>query len=254
MKLSRLFSGGLLILFPWVQSFESTLGLIALLAVVNEVFRPASLAAIVSLVQPEPRKAAYSLNCLAINLGMSIGPLAGGFIFMLSYPLLFGVDGATSLAANLFLLSKRHGRTPHTALAVSSPSRLQSLRDTRSRYVLLAIVPVALVFFQHNDTLPDFLVRDLHLPESAYGMSFTVNSLRIVALKVSLKLALTHPAESPGTGSGRFSHCCRFWRVGICQRFRERSGCRWSLDFRRDDLSVSCGGRHSGNRAGRTPG
>lgn len=219
MELSLLFSGGLLILFPWVRNLESTLGLIVLWAVVSEAFRPASLAAIVDLVQPEQRKAAYSLNRLAINLGMSIGPLAGGFILLVSYPLLFWVDGATSLAAGLFLLSKRHVRAPHTAPAASSPLRLQSLRDTRLRYFLLAIVPVVLVFFQHNGTLPLFLVRDLHLPESAYGMLFTVNTLLIVALEVPLNLAMTHWPHRHALALGAFLIAAGFGVTGFAGGF-----------------------------------
>ena len=55
--------------------------------------------ALSSAAAPEQRKAAIALNRLGVNLGMSIGPAVGGFLALVSFPLLFVVDGLTSLAA-----------------------------------------------------------------------------------------------------------------------------------------------------------
>jgi MFS family permease len=52
-------------------------------------------------------------------------------------------------------------------------------------------VPVQIVFFQDQSTLPLFLVRDLGLRESAYGLLFTFNTLLITLIEVSLVSALS---------------------------------------------------------------
>ena len=100
MELSLLLSGALLFVFPFVQAYPALLVLVFLWAMLNEAFRPASMAVISDWVGPERRKAAFALNRLAINLGMSIGPAAGGFIAAASFTALFVIDGATSVIAD----------------------------------------------------------------------------------------------------------------------------------------------------------
>ena len=56
------------------------------------------------LAGPVHRKAAFALCRLAINLGMSIGPVIGGFLAMRSFRLLFYFDGSTTLLAALLLV------------------------------------------------------------------------------------------------------------------------------------------------------
>lgn len=227
MKISLLLSGALLLIFPLAQSFIAILGLTLLWAVASEAFRPASLAAIVGIVTPPQRKMAYSLNRLAINLGMSVGPLAGGFIIMISYPLIFWVDGATSLLAGMLLvLTTRHParHVAHAASAGSEAQRFKVLSDKRLLFFLCAIIPVVIVFFQHEGALPLFLVHDIHLPESAYGILFTVNTLLIVIFEVPLNIAMTHwphrhalalGAFLIGAGFGATAGVSGFWSAAL---------------------------------------
>ncbi|MCG3120663.1 MAG: Multidrug resistance protein MdtH [bacterium] len=200
MTISLLLSGVILLLFPLATQLPAILCLTLLWAMIGEAFRPASLAAITGIVAPDQRKAAYALNRLAINLGMSIGPAAGGFLLLISYPLIFWVDGATALLAGTILAFARvqdKSSAAATPLSVSevpaapTPRRV-ALTDTRLLFFLLAIVPVVIVFFQHESTLPLFLVGDLLLPESAFGILFTLNTLLIVLIEVPLNLAMAH--------------------------------------------------------------
>jgi predicted MFS family arabinose efflux permease len=103
MQGSLFLSGLLFLLFPLARSAAPVLALAFALAVIAEATRPASLAALTEGIPPEQRKAAIALNRLAINLGMSVGPAVGGFLAMASFPLLFVVDGVTSLVAGLAL-------------------------------------------------------------------------------------------------------------------------------------------------------
>ena len=69
----------------------------------SEAFRPPSMSIIGDLAAPSQRKAAFALSRLAINLGMSIGPVVGGFLAMYSFRLLFYADGSTSILAGILV-------------------------------------------------------------------------------------------------------------------------------------------------------
>ncbi len=191
MRTSLLFSGLLMLALPLIKDVSSFFLLIGFWALVSEGFRPASMSILADLAPPELRKAVYSVNRLAINLGMSIGPALGGFIATRSYHGLFWVDGATTLAA-WAVLALMVRRRPHKHEAGTDAALLSALRDPVLGYFLLAIIPVVVVFFQHEGPMPIYLVRDLKLPESFYGLLFTINTLLIVVLEVRLNLATAH--------------------------------------------------------------
>jgi len=96
-------SGVILLVFPLAHNVAVIFGLTFLWAVVADAARPATMSALTSSAQPAQRKAAIALNRLAVNLGMSVGPAIGGFLAQASFPLLFVVDGVTSLAAMTLL-------------------------------------------------------------------------------------------------------------------------------------------------------
>lgn len=191
MRTSLLLSGLLMLGLPLVRDVRGFLLLIGAWALVSEGFRPASMSILADLAPPELRKAVFSLNRLAINLGMSVGPALGGFIATRSYHGLFWVDGATTLAA-WGVLAMMVRERPHKHEAGADTALLSALRDPVLGYFLLAIIPVVIVFFQHEGPMPIYLVRDLRLPESFYGSLFTINTLMIVALEVRLNLATAH--------------------------------------------------------------
>lgn len=194
MQWSLLASGALLFLFPLVQNYFMLCALAFVWAVISEAFRPASMSIISDWVVPEQRKAAFALNRLAINLGMSIGPAAGGFIAATSFTALFIIDGATSILAGLVLVcAALRTHVPHVAEAHArrAPASTQSVfTDHRFLYFLLAMLPVVIVFFQHNSTLPLFIVRDLQLSESTYGLLFALNTVMIILIEVPLNTSM----------------------------------------------------------------
>lgn len=200
---SLLVSGAILFVFPLARRFESFLIITFIWALVAEAVRPATLAALTSYVLPEQRKAAVAVNRLGINLGMSIGPALGGFLATVSYPLLFVADAVSSLAAGLVLSLLLAWRPLHTVVATtpaeSTPDdrvgRVTVLDDPRAIVFLVGVLLVALVFYQHEASMPLFLVRDLHHRASFYGVLFAINTLLIVVLEVPLNLAMEHWAH-----------------------------------------------------------
>lgn len=191
-------AGVVAIAFPLVRGFAPLLAASAVFALIAELVRPASLTIVSTWADPTRRKAAFAVNRLAVNLGMSVGPAIGGFLAAFSFPLIFRVDGTTSLLAAVMLAVALRGRPSHapTRAAVgaaggaAAPRSARALADPRLRAALLAIIPVGLVFFQIDSALPLFLVNELHLPARLYGLLFTMNTLIIVAVELPLNLAM----------------------------------------------------------------
>jgi MFS family permease len=187
-------SGALLLLFPLARGPLAIAGLAILLAFVSEAFRPASLSVIAHTVVADRRRSAFALQRLATNLGMSIGPAVGGFLAEVSWPALFLADGVTSLAAAgvLLALFPKEAGAPASAPETLDQPRRVGLRDPAFVLFLAAIVPVGIVFFQHESSMALYLVRDLGIAVWVFGLLHTVNTLLIVFLEVPLNLATAH--------------------------------------------------------------
>jgi len=197
MRVSLLLSGSVLAVFPLARSRTAVYAMTVLWAACAELFRPASLAAITHVVSPEQRKPAYALNRLAINLGMSIGPALGGFLAAVSFRAMFAVDAATTIIAGV-VLSLAKWRSPTRGIATNADSEDRRadarsiLLDGRLMVFLGAAFLVGIVFFQHESSLPLYMVQYLNLSPAFYGTLFTINTLLIVALEVPLNRATSH--------------------------------------------------------------
>lgn len=193
MRASLILTGVLLLLYPLVRSYPAILALTLAWAITTEMFRPANLAMIADIVPVEQLKPAYALSRLAINVGMSIGPAAAGFIATRSFSSIFIVDAVTTVAAGAVLIATPFAYT-HVRQAVEKRTMRAALRpvaleDRRMLLFLSAIFLTGAVFFQHEGALPLFLVNDLGLSPAFYGMLFTVNTVMIVFMEVPLNAA-----------------------------------------------------------------
>jgi len=227
MRASLTLTGLLLLLVPLAHNIYVVMALTFVWAVVADATRPATMSALTSATSPDQRKAAIAVNRLAVNLGMSIGPAVGGFLATVSFPLLFIVDGATSLAAALVLslmLRTRGGQTAPVSRASSrteAPSMERPVaattvwRDRTFIEFLFAIFLVNLVFMQNQGALPLYVVRDLHHRESFYGMLFVVNTLLIVAIEVPLNLFMSHWPHRSALMLGIFLTALGFGALGF---------------------------------------
>ncbi len=209
-RASLIGSGLMLLVLPFARTFHTVIALVLAWAVINEAGRPATLTLIADLVSSEQRKPAFALMRLAINLGMSIGPAAGGFIAAQSFRSIFVVNAATSLVAGTFLIlvplsgvaKARSERPPPSADNEASTPRAVVFGDRRLMVFLFATFLVSAVFFQHEGALPLFLVQDLHLSTIFYGTLFTVNTVMIVIMEVPLNAATAHWPHKWGLSLG----------------------------------------------------
>lgn len=200
-KLSLFFTGLILFAFPFVTDVYGIFAITVIWAVANESFRPPSMALIGRLTGPDQRKMAFALYRLAINLGMSIGPVIGGFLAMKSFRSLFYVDGITAIFAGA-LIAVMPWKIQETTIgsnsqssdlgAAAEPGYASVLRDRRFFYFLIAMLPVEMVFFQSLAAMPLFVVRDLHISEAGFGMLLAINTVLIILTEVPLNTAMSN--------------------------------------------------------------
>ena len=209
MRWSLILTGVLLLVYPLVDGFPAIVAVTLAWAIVTEAFRPANLALITDIVTPKQRKPAFALTRLAINLGMSVGPAAAGFIAAASFSMIFVVDALTTIIAAIVLFlaplsSVRHSRPASEPDAVAPVRGLFALDDRRFLFFLGALFLTGIVFFQHEGALPLFLVEDLSLSPAFYGLLFTINTLMIVFMEVPLNAATAHWPHRRGLALGAF--------------------------------------------------
>ncbi len=203
MKSSLILTGVVIIFYSFVQNYYAILVVTLLWAVISEAFRPANLSLISNEVKPEQRKTAFALNRLAINLGMSIGPVVGGFLSAFNFSPLFYVNGITSILAGIFLMishirprkkvrSEKKEENLIFEPAITQKQSLSILKDKTFLLFMLALIPVELVFFQFLGGLPLYIVHDLKYSTATFGILMAVNTVLIILVEVPLNNAMSH--------------------------------------------------------------
>jgi predicted MFS family arabinose efflux permease len=215
MKLSLIFTGLMLFVYPFIYDYYLILGYTVIWSVVSEAFRPANLSLISTESEPAKRKTSFALNRLAINLGMSIGPVIGGILTTIDFELLFYVDGITSIAAGIFLMIARFDahaegisgevssfENPESGLLKEETSIKPSVsgiqnqasifKDKLFLLFLFSLIPVNIVFFQHIGGLPLYIVRDLGYSGVVFGILTAINTVVIIFVEVPLNNAMAH--------------------------------------------------------------
>ena len=203
MKLSLFASGFMLFLFSFIDNYNIALIVTFLWSALSEAFRPANLTFISNETAPEQRKTAFALNRIAINLGMSIGPVIGGILAYYNYHLLFYVDGVTSVMAAGFLMVSPFEKFHEEEVikeAVLAPQKIY--KDKRFIYYILALLPVEFVFFQHLGAVPIYFVKELHYTEAIYGILMAINTVIIIFVEVPLNSGMSHWRDSSSLALG----------------------------------------------------
>jgi len=186
-------NGIILLSFPFIHSYIPILFLCFLWGMTYGLYRPASQTLVSHLSSPGMHKITFSVYRLAINLGMSLGPAIGGYLALHSFASIFIANGCANILASLILffgltgsswLHYKPARNEHYEFSLKWVKH-----DAGLRIFLLGLIPVTMIFFQHESTLAVFLNRDMHLSLSFYGWLFTINTLMIVFFELPLNMA-----------------------------------------------------------------
>ena len=159
-----------------------------------DMFRPANAAAIAFFTKPENRTRSISLVRLAVNLGFTIGPAAGGLVALyLGYKWLFVIDSLTGLTAALMLKYRLAGRPPAERSSdqqVLNDSSTSAYRDWRYLLFILLVALYGICFFQIVATIPQFLSAHCNYSEATIGWILALNGFLVVLIEMPLITAL----------------------------------------------------------------
>jgi predicted MFS family arabinose efflux permease len=155
-----------------------------------DMFRPAMYVALNTYSQPKNKTRSVTLIRLAINLGFSFGPAAGGLIIAtVSYAALFWIDGLTCLLASVILFFVLNEK-PVTKTLNSSDQLKQLIKspykDQPYMLFLLIVFLSAFMFVQLFSSLPLYFKNVHALSESEIGWLLSVNGIIIFLLEMPL--------------------------------------------------------------------
>ena len=210
--LSSLWSGaGAFLLLGFLRERWAIACAAFFLSLVSEAFRPALATATAESSPPGERGRAFALNRLAVNIGMSFGPAAGGFLAQIDYLWLFIVDGATSLLAGWVLLRSFRKLPARLLPHESKPAAGHSPWSDGPFVALIVLMTLyGLVFFQLLGAFPLTLRDRFGLSEAWIGISLAVNTIVITCFEMLLVHSLRHREPYKIIGFGSFLMCLGF--------------------------------------------
>lgn len=188
-------NGSFLLCFPLVKHFPGVVLMSIMWGFVYGMYRPASQTFVSFLTPVASHKLAFTVLRFAINLGMSIGPAVGGYLAVYSFSSVFLMNGLSNFFAATILFFGLRNTPWFNHQVINIKNRLEFSikwlkRDALLRWLILGLIPVELVFFQHESTLSIFLTQDLKMPASFYGLLFTLNTLIIVFFELLLNILI----------------------------------------------------------------
>lgn len=208
-QICTLIGGGILfMILGQMRSYAMICVFSFILALINDMFRPANSAAIAHYSKEENRTRSFSLNRLSINLGWAVGGALGGFIAAKNYELLFWIDGCTNIGAALLLYltlaPSKNKASRHNLETVKNTDVRSAYKDKPYLVFFALTIMFAFCFFQLFTTLPVFYREKLHLTESFIGVTMSLNGI-IIAIS---EMVLVHRLE------GR-RHIMQYIMIGV---------------------------------------
>jgi MFS family permease len=187
---SLITNGLILIGMVQVRGFWPMCGVIFLMSVSSEIFRPANSVSIRQNSVPENRTRAISLYRMSVNLGWTIAPALGGLLATLGWNWLFWVDGLTCIAAAFMLrrLPASHAipdeKTPD-AEEKKTPG-ISPFKDRSFMWFIILTVVNAVVFMQILWTVPVFFKEAYQWSEAQIGLLMALNGLVVFVVEMPL--------------------------------------------------------------------
>lgn len=203
-KLSLLLTGILFVGLSFVHAYLPLMALVFVTGLVSDALHPANGTAMARACPPELRVKGFALNRLAANLGVTVGPVVGGYLAMTDYRLLFWVDGATCLLAAGVLWSLLPGSTaPSAGAAAAGDHGISPWRDRIFLAMVGLMLGLGMIFAQLFSTFPLYL-RDVYgFPENRIGYAIAVNTVLITFCEMILlhRLARIPPGRLIAAGA-----------------------------------------------------
>lgn len=180
--------------------------LIVLRGGILPLFVPAQQAFVADIVPADKLYPAFSVQRVAANAGIIIGPLLGAFLLQDSFGILFLLSGGIS-AIFAFVVPLTLREQPRTAAAGAGSSI--SFAALRDRYLLVIVglfVLVSIAYSQLYWVVPGYLTVYLHLSATTFGFLAAENALLVVLFQVPMTALSRHwrPATSISVGAALY--------------------------------------------------
>jgi len=195
-RLSLLLGGLNLIVMGYVTSRAAILIAAFLMGVFAEALLPGNTTAMARECPPVIRTRGFALNRLAANLGVTIGPVAGGYLAMWNYRALFWVDGITSLVAlAVFCVFFKPG-TGKSESAATAPAAGPATTTNKRQLpaIFIMVFGIGLIFSQLFSTYPLYMHAAFGFAESRIGQLLAINTVIIVLFEMVLLHGLKNAA------------------------------------------------------------
>lgn len=192
-------AGPLFLLLGGLQSAAGLTAALFVLSVVCEAFRPASQAALTNHCPPQLRARAFGLYRMAVNVGVTIGPVVGGVLAVRDYSWLFRVNALAWLLSGALLLYLGRGWRPLPERD-GAPSLVPTVsrspwRDGPFLVAVACSALVSVVFLQTQSTFMVYLGELQSIAEDRIGLLLAINTVMVVLLEMPLIARL--PAARP---------------------------------------------------------
>lgn len=160
----------------------------------NSFIRPAFTSMVTDILSKEQRQAGFSLQYLATNVGVSIGPILAGILFNNFLPMLFIGDAITSFMAVFFIwkniketyVKNSDVKVENKAEKDEKGNTLQMLfkRPHLCMFFILNIV-YNFIYTQHKFSLPITLNAEFNSEGAKYfGYIMSINAITVLVLTV----------------------------------------------------------------------
>lgn len=146
-----------------------------------DAYRPAVSALVADLVTPERRPRAFALLYWAINLGVAVAGVAGGYLANRSFWLLFVLDAATCLIFAL-LIARLVPETKVETTSHDGHGYGPVLRDGVLLGLVASVLLGSIVYMQYMVTLPLAMRADGYGP-GGFGVVYALNPITVIAVQ-----------------------------------------------------------------------
>jgi len=169
--------------------------LVLAFGLVGQVIQPTSNAYIAQLVPESRRREAYSWSFIALNSGLAIGPLLGGYLAGIDFTLMFGVGATLIVVGALFAAVARPpgagSQAPRAGLEPVRP--MAGIRELLSDRVFVEYIGLnwlfMVLYLQVFVILPLLMLGD-GLTAQDYGILMGVNGTALVLLQLPFDRAI----------------------------------------------------------------
>ncbi len=186
---------GMMGLIYGVMSQAASLGFFAVLMALRGLFVPlyriGADAMVADLIPEEQRVEAYSISRMINNIGVALGPSAGGFVAASSYTAAFFVAALSLFTFTVFvMLVMRETMPPREQRLRSGQAAAvgygQILRDRRFLPVVLGYTFVGMASSLVFVLLTTYAKENYGIPENQMGFVMAVNALMVVFLQYAV--------------------------------------------------------------------